>query len=85
VTDGQATIVEAGVQLALPSGTYRDCVVVEEVRGQPSRVTRTTYCKGEGPVAIEMRMYSPMKKEFESMVRASLLSVTRPEEAGKSD
>ena len=85
VTDGQATIVEAGTQVALPSGTYRDCIVVEEVRGQPSRVTRTTYCQGEGPVAIEMRVYSPMKKEFETMVRASLLSVTRPEEAGKSD
>jgi hypothetical protein len=85
VTDGQATIVEAGAQVALPSGTYRDCVVVEEVRGQPSRVTRTTYCQGEGPVAIEMRVYSPIKKEFETMVHASLLSVTRPEEAGKSD
>src|SRR5664279_140946 len=85
VTGGQATIVEAGVQVALPSGTYRDCIVVEEVRGQPSRVTRTTYCKGEGPVAIEMRVQSPMKMEFETMVRANLRSVTRPEEAGKSD
>jgi hypothetical protein len=85
VTDGQATIVEAGAQVALPSGTYRDCIVVEEVRGQPSRVTRTTYCKGEGPVAIEMRVHRPMKVEFETMVRASLRSVTRPGEDGKSD
>lgn len=85
VTDGQATIVDGGVQLALPSGTYRDCIVVEEVRGQPNRVTRTTYCKGQGPVAIEMRVQSPMKMEFETMVRANLLSVTRPEEPGKSD
>jgi len=67
----------------LASGTYHDCIVVEEVRGQPSRVTRTTYCQGEGPVAIEMRVQRPMKMEFETMVRASLLSVTRPEEAGK--
>jgi hypothetical protein len=85
VTDGQSTIVEAGAQVALPSGTCRDCIVVEEVRGQPSRVTRTTYCKGQGPVAIEMRVQSPMKMEFETMVRANLLSVTRPEEPGKSD
>jgi hypothetical protein len=85
VNDGQATIVEAGAQVVLPSGTYRDCIVVEEVRGQPSRVTRTTYCKGEGPVTIEMRVQSPMRMEFETMVHANLLSVTRPEEAGKSD
>jgi hypothetical protein len=85
VSDGQATIVEVGTEVTLPSGSYRDCIVVEEVRGQPSRVTRTTYCKGEGPVAIEMRVYSPMKVQFETMVRASLRSVTRPEEAGKSD
>jgi hypothetical protein len=79
VADGQATVVEAGREVSLPSGSYRDCAVVEEVRGQPSRVTRTTYCKGAGPVKIEMRVYNPMKMDFETIVRATLLSVTRPE------
>jgi hypothetical protein len=79
VMGGQATVVEAGQKLALASDTYRDCAVVEEVRGQPSRVTRTTYCKGAGPVRIEMRVYNPMKMDFETIVRANLLSVTRPE------
>jgi hypothetical protein len=79
VAGGQATVVEAGREVSLASGSYRDCAVVEEVRGQPSRVTRTTYCKGAGPVKIEMRVYSPMKMEFETIVRATLLSVTRPE------
>lgn len=72
-------LVEAGQKLALASESYRDCAVVEEVRGQPSRVTGTTYCKGAGPVRIEMRVYNPMKMDFETIVRASLLSVTRPE------
>jgi hypothetical protein len=79
VADGQATVVEAGKDVSLSSGSYRPCAVVEEVRGQPSRVTRTTYCKGAGPVKIEMRVYSPTKMEFETLVRATLLSVTRPE------
>lgn len=81
VTDGQATVAEAGIDVTLPSGTYHDCIVVEELRAQPSRVTRTTYCRGDGPVVIEMRVYSPVKMEFETMVRARLLSVTRPQDA----
>ena len=85
VSSGQATVVEAGRQVTLPSGNYRDCAVVEEVRGQPSRVTRTTYCKGTGPVQIEMRVYSPMKLDFETVVRATILGVTRPEDAAKAD
>jgi len=79
VAGGQATVVEAGREVSLPSSSYRDCAVVEEVRGQPNRVTRTTYCKGAGPVKIEMRVYNPMKMDFETIVRATLLSVTRPE------
>jgi hypothetical protein len=85
VSSGQATVVEAGRQVTLPSGSYGDCAVVEEVRAQPSRVTRTTYCKGTGPVQIEMRVYNPMKLDFETVVRATILSVTRPEDAAKSD
>ena len=70
VSSGQATIVEAGRDVTLPSGSYRDCAVIEEVRSQPDRVTRTTYCKGSGPVQIDMRVYSPMKLGFETVVRA---------------
>jgi hypothetical protein len=85
VSSGQATVVEAGRAVSLPSGTYRDCAVVEEVRGQPNRVTRTTYCKGTGPVQIEMRVHSPIRLDFETVARATLLSVTRPEDAAMSD
>jgi hypothetical protein len=85
VSSGQATIVEAGRDVTLPSGSYHDCAVVEEVRSQPDRVTRTTYCKGTGPVQIEMRVYNPLKFDFETVVRATILSVTRPEDAAKSE
>lgn len=79
VQGGDATIVDAGARVTLPSATYDDCAIVEEVRRDPSRVTRTTYCRGVGPVAIEMRVFDPFKKSFETMAHASLLSVTRPE------
>ena len=79
VQGGEATIVEVGAQVILPPDTYRDCAVVEEVRRDPSRVTRTTYCRGTGPVDIEMRVFDPGKKSFETMAHARLLSVTRPE------
>jgi hypothetical protein len=85
VAGGQATVAAMGRDVSLSSGSYRDCAVVEEVRKQPERVTRTTYCKGVGPVAIEMRVYNPMKLEFETVVRATLRSVTRPEDAAKAD
>jgi hypothetical protein len=85
VAGGHATVAEIGKRVSLPSGTYGDCAVVEETRNQPERVTRTTYCKGVGPVAIDMRVYNPMKLDFETAVRATLLSVTRPEDATKSD
>ncbi len=81
VSSGHATVVEAGRDVTLPSGSYHDCAVVEEVRSQPDRVTRTTYCKGSGPVQIEMRVYNPMKLGFETVVRATIRSVTRPEDA----
>ena len=79
VQGGEATIVESGASLSLPSGSYRDCAIVEEARRDPSRVTRTTYCRGVGPVDIEMRVFDPFKKSFETMAHARLLAVTRPE------
>ena len=67
--------------MTLPSGTYRDCALVEEVRRDPNRVTRTTYCRDIGPVEIEMRVFSPAKQAYDSLVHARLMSVSRPEAA----
>ncbi len=80
VDSGDATIVDSGVSLSLPSGNYRDCAVVEEARRAPDRVTRTTYCRGAGPVDIEMRVFDPFKKAFETVAHARLLSITRPDD-----
>jgi hypothetical protein len=80
VEGGEAKIIEIGVVTTLPSGVYRDCAIVEEIRSAPARVTRTTYCRGTGPVEIDMRIFDPFKKSFEPMAHAKLLGVTRPED-----
>lgn len=81
VTDGTAKIVEVGKTVVLPSGTYAHCLVVEEVRQGPSRITRTSYCMGVGPVEIEMSVFNPMKASFETVVRARLMSVSHADAA----
>jgi len=80
VTDGSAKVAEVGKVVTLPSGNYRDCVLVEETRREPSRVTRTSYCRDVGPVEIDMRVWSPSKQIFDAVVHARLMSLSRPED-----
>ena len=80
VAEGEARIVATGETVALPSGSYRNCTIVEETRRLPDRVNRTTYCMGVGPIAIETRIFDPREKSFQVTARASLLSITRPED-----
>ena len=79
VENGEAKVVATGLATTLPSGTYRDCAIVEEVRRDPARVTRTSYCRGVGPVEIEMRVFDPLAKAFQPLAHARLLAVTRPD------
>ena len=81
VANGTATVVQTGKSVTLPSVTLRDCAVVEEVRSDPGRVTRTTYCRGAGPVDIEMRVFSPGKQIYEVFAHARIMSVSPPEDA----
>ncbi len=78
VTSGTATIVEVGKETVLPSATYRDCALVEEVRRAPDRVTRTTYCRGVGPVEIEMQVSNPVTLTYETLAHARLTNVSGP-------
>jgi hypothetical protein len=85
VADGTANVVEIGKTATLPSGTYHDCAIVEEVRRDPGRVTRTTFCRGAGPVEIEMRVFNPTKQSYEIFVHARSMSVSPPENAAPSN
>ena len=81
VTDGTATVAETGKSVTLPSGSYRDCAVVEEVRRDPNRVSRTTYCRFVGPVVIDVLVFNPTTQKYEVAAHARIMSVSRPEDA----
>ena len=85
ITGGGATVTEVEQTVVMPSGSYHGCAMVEEARSEPSRVTRTTYCKGIGPVRMEMRVYNPRRLDFETMVSATLRGVTSPENTARAD
>jgi hypothetical protein len=82
VASGTATVVEIGKTVTLPSGSYHDCALVEEVRRAPDRVTRTTYCRGVGPVEMEMVVSNLVTLTYERLAHARLMTVSRPETTG---
>ncbi len=79
VIGGTATVVATGKTVVLPTASYRDCVLVEERRQGPDRLTRTTYCRGVGPVEIEMQVSNPVTYTYEVLAHARLASMSRPE------
>jgi hypothetical protein len=73
---GSAKIAAVDQKVSLPTGDYTDCVVVEALRRDPTRMTRTTFARGVGPIAIEMAVES--HGQLVTTLRASLRGTTRP-------
>ena len=73
---GSAKIAAVDQKINLPTGDYTDCVVVETLRRDPTRMTRTTFARGVGPIAIEMAVES--HGQLVTTLRASLRGTTRP-------
>ncbi len=73
---GKAKITSVTEAVSGPSGEYRDCVVVETLRSDPTRLSRTTYAPGVGPIAIEVQVQS--QGRFVTTMRASLRGATKP-------
>jgi hypothetical protein len=73
---GKAKITSVTEKVTSPSGDYTDCVVVEALRSDPARLSRTTFAPGIGPVAIEVQVQSQGK--FVTTMRASLRGATKP-------
>jgi hypothetical protein len=76
VAAGRAKIASVSETVQGPAGEYTNCVVVEVLRTDPTRLTRTTFAPGVGPVAIEVQVQS--QGRFETTMRASLRGVTKP-------
>jgi hypothetical protein len=80
IEGGEARVAAVGKSVTTPGGTFPNCATIEENRTNPQRVTRTVYCAGVGPVSIEVQVHDPLKGQFRTEMRASLLGVTRPGE-----
>lgn len=73
---GTAKVAAVHQKVTVPSGDYTDCVVVETFRRDPTRVTRTTFARGVGPIAIEMAVEA--HGQLMTTMRASLRGTTKP-------
>jgi hypothetical protein len=78
VMGGSARIAAVGQAVTVAAGTYADCVVVEALRTEPPRLTRTTFAPGVGPVVVEVQVQD--QGRFVTTTRASLRGVTKPGE-----
>src|SRR6185369_12229455 len=54
VLGGKAKIVSVTEEVATEAGKFSGCAVVEVTRELPTRVARTTFAPGVGPVVIEL-------------------------------
>jgi hypothetical protein len=79
IEGGRASVTAVGRSVTVPAGTFENCLVVEEARGAPPRLVRTTYAPRVGPVAIESLAEVP-GRGYEPTLRATLRGVTRPGE-----
>jgi hypothetical protein len=76
VAAGTAKITAVDKIVTGPSGDYRNCVVVEILRRDPTRLTRTTFAPGVGPVEIEVEVES--QGRFVTTTHAILRGTTKP-------
>jgi hypothetical protein len=73
---GKARIASVDERISLPSGDYEHCLIVETLRTDPTRLSRTTFAPGVGPISIEVQVQS--QGRFVTTMRASLRGATKP-------
>lgn len=78
IEGGTATVTSVSQSVTVAAGTYQGCVVVEESRSEPTRLVRTTYAPGVGPVTIEFLVLDLGSGRMEPALRAALRGVTTP-------
>lgn len=76
VAGGTAAVRAVGQEVTLDSGKFTNCAVVEETRNDPTRIVRTTFAPGVGPVVVEVSVQEGGK--FVTTTRATLRGVTKP-------
>lgn len=76
VVAGTAKITAIDKLVSGPSGDYPNCVVVETLRRDPTRLSRTTFAPGVGPVEIEVQVES--QGRLVTTTHATLRGATKP-------
>ena len=78
IEGGTATVSSVAQAVTVPAGTFQGCIIVEESRSEPTRLARTTYAPGMGPVVIEYLVHDAATGRFYPALRAALRGVTPP-------
>lgn len=76
LAEGKAQVVTVGQDVTVQAGTFKNCVVVEETRSDPTRIVRTTFAPRTGPIAVEVEVQEGGR--FVTTTRAILRGVTKP-------
>ncbi|HVR64668.1 MAG TPA: hypothetical protein VMU50_22365 [Polyangia bacterium] len=76
LAQGKAQVVSLGQPATVLAGTFKNCIVVEETRSEPTRIVRTTFAPGTGPISVEASVQDGGR--FVTTMRASLRGMTRP-------
>jgi hypothetical protein len=79
VASGTATVISTTEEITLDAGHFYDCALVEVVRADPPRITRTLFAPDVGPVKIEVQVQQEGGK-YATQTSARLRSVTKPGE-----
>jgi hypothetical protein len=76
LAEGKAQVASIGLEVTVPAGTFKNCVVVEETRSDPTRVVRTTFAPATGPISVEVSVQDGGR--FVTTTRATLRGLTKP-------
>jgi hypothetical protein len=79
VAGGTATVISTDEEVTVDAGHFYDCALIEVVRADPPRITRTTFAPDIGPVTLEQQVQQPGGK-YAVSTKARLRSVTKPGE-----
>jgi hypothetical protein len=79
VAGGTATVISTDEEVTVEAGHFYDCALIEVVRSDPQRITRTTFAPDIGPVTLEQQVQQEGGK-YAVTTRARLRSVTKPGE-----
>jgi hypothetical protein len=72
-------VISTDEEITVDAGHFYDCALIEVVKADPPRITRTTFAPDIGPVTLEQQVQQEGGK-YGVTTRARLRSITKPGE-----